>query len=104
MEELNMSDVIAEVRNANEEELRAVMEENFKQVRNQGIKVGAGYISAAIYGVIKKHIQKKTGAKASLRDYQRCLDEVIGIISVQLTHQNDLKNATGDKNNDGTSE
>ena len=104
MEDVKMSEVIEEVRNASEEELRTVIEDNFRQMRNQGMKIGARYISVAIYEMIKKHIKKKTGAKASLRDYQRCVDEIIELISVQLTLQNDSDNATEDENNDGTAE
>ena len=64
------------------------------------MKIGAQFISAAIFGVVQKHIKKKSGAKASLRDYQRCTDEIIKIISVQLTQQNDLE----ENENDGTTE
>jgi hypothetical protein len=56
------------------------------------MKIGATYISAAIYGVIQKHIIKKE--KTSLRDYKRAMDEIINIISVQLTKQNDLTEET----------
>jgi hypothetical protein len=52
------------------------------------------YISAAIFGVVKKHL-KKTSAP-SLRDYKRCVDEIVEIISVQLTAQNDLEKENED--------
>lgn len=104
MEDVKMSEVIEEVRNASEEELRTVIEDHFGQMRTQGMKIGARYISVAIYEIIKKHIQKKTGAKVSMRDYQRCVDEIIKVISVQLTQQNDLMENAEDNSDDGTSE
>lgn len=87
--EINMSAVVDEIKNADEDELRKVIEKWFESTRTDGMKLGATYISAAIFGVIQKHIKKKNGTKASLRDYQRCVDEIINIISVQLTKQND---------------
>ena len=88
-EETNMKEVVKEIKGATEEELKEVVEKWFESTRTQGLKMGAQYISAAIFGVIQKHIKKKNGTKASLRDYQRCMDEIINIISVQLTQQND---------------
>ena len=93
-ENTNMAEVISEVKNATEDDLRAVVEKWFEQTRTSGMKIGAQYISAAIFGVIKKHLKK--GSKPSLRDYQRCVDEIVGIISVQLTQQNDLKKENED--------
>ncbi len=87
--EINMSSVVDEIKNATEDELREVISKWFESTRTDGLKIGAKYISAAIFGVIQKHIKKKNGTKASLRDYQRCVDEIINIISVQLTKQND---------------
>lgn len=94
--EINMSEVINEVKNANEDDLRQVIEAWFEKTRTDGLKLGAGYISAAIYGVIQKHIIKKD--KASLRDYKRMTEEIIKIVSVQLTEQNDLDKESGDEN------
>lgn len=101
MEEINMQEVVEEIKGASEDELKQVIEQWFESTRTQGLKLGATYISAAIFGVIQKHIKKKTGAKASLRDYQRCMDEIIKIISVQLTTQNDSEeNVTEEVSND----
>lgn len=86
-EETNIKEVVEEIKGASEDELREVIEKWFESTRTQGLKIGASYISAAIYGVIQKHLKKK--AKPSLRDYQRCTDEIIGIISIQLTQHND---------------
>ena len=101
-EETNMKEVVEEIKNANEDEIKQVIEGWFEKTRMQSMKIGAQYISAAIFGVVQKHIKKKTGAKASLRDYQRCVDEIIKIIAVQLqnTEQNDLE----ENADDGTTE
>ena len=100
MAEENIKGAIEEIKNATEEEIKEVIQKWFESTRTSGMKIGAQYISAAIFGVIQKHIKKKTGAKASLRDYQRCMDEIIKIISVQLTQQNDSE----ENNDDGTTE
>lgn len=104
-ENTNMKEVVEEIRNASEDELRKVVEQWFETTRTQGMKIGAQFISAAIFGVIQKHIKKKTGAKPSLRDYQRCMDEIIKIVSVQLTTQNDSEENKNDRtteSNDNT--
>lgn len=87
VEENNMKDVVEEIKNANEDELRAVVEDWFKSTRTQGMQIGAYYISAGIFGIIQKHLNKK--AKASLNDYRRCVDDIIKVISVQLAKDND---------------
>lgn len=104
MVEIDMKDVVEEVKGATEDELKEVIEKWFESTRTQGLKIGAKYISAAIFSIIKKHLKKK--AKPSLRDYQRCIDEIVNIISVQLTQQNDLEeNETVEENiNDETAE
>lgn len=108
--ETNMSEVVAEIKNSNEEDLKKVIEEWFEKTRTQSMKIGASYISAAIYGVIEKNIKKK--AKVSLRDYKRMTDEILQIISVQLTRQNDSEeeaveeqvNTVEENDNDRTTE
>lgn len=92
--ETNMTDVITEVKNASEEELKEVIEKWFEQTRTQGMKMGAQYISAAIFSVIQKHTRK--AAKVSLRDYERMTNDIMKIIAVQLTKQNDSE-ATNDR-------
>ena len=87
MAEENIKEVIEEIKEADEDTLRSTVEKWFESTRTAGMKIGAQYISAAIFGVVQKHLKKK--AKASLRDYQRCMDEILKIISVQLTTQND---------------
>ena len=101
MEETNIKEVVEEIKNAGEKELKETIEKWFTSTRTAGMKIGAQYISAGVYGIIKKHLNKK--AKASLNDYRRMTDDIIEMISVQLikeeTIQNDLE-----ENNDGTTE
>lgn len=101
MVETNIQEVVKEIKESDEESLQKVIEDWFERTRNQSIKIGAQYISAAIFSVIQKNIVKRE--KASLRDYKRMTEEIIKIISVQLTQQNDLE--TEKENiNDGTME
>lgn len=103
-EETNMKEVIEEIKNANEDDIKKVIEDWFEKTRTQSMKVGAQFISAGIFGIIQKHLKKK--AKPSLRDYQRCTDEIIKIISVQLTQQNDSEEdkVIEENKDDGTTE
>ena len=90
--------VFDEIKSAKDEELRSAIEKWFEQIRNQGLKIGASYISAAVAGVMEKHLKK--GNDASRRDLERCLKDIYKIVSVQLnTQQNDLED-----DNDGTAE
>ena len=103
-EEIKMSEVVNEVKNATEDELREVIEKWFESTRTSGMKIGATYIAAAVYGAIEKNLKK--GSQSSLRDYQRAVKRIIEIVSVQLkqeeTQQNDLE--TEETNDDGTTE
>lgn len=91
MEETKMSEVVSEIKGASEEELREVIEKWFEQTRTSGMRLGAQFISAAVYGAIEKNLKK--GSQSSLRDYQRTIKRIIEIVSVQLTQQNDLEEA-----------
>ena len=103
-EEANMKEVIEEIKNADEDELKKVIEQWFETTRTSGMKLGAKMISAAIFQTIKKHLKKK--AKPSLRDYQRAIDEIAQIIAIQFTEQDDSEeNEVVEENeNDGTTE
>lgn len=98
MAETNIKEAVEEIKNANEDELKKVIEQWFESTRTAGMKLGAQFISAAIFGVIKKHT-KKTG-KVSLNDYRRMTDEIVKIIAVQLTEQNDSKENVMEENED----
>ena len=104
MEEQNkmIKQAVEELKGADEAELEKVIKQWFERTRTDGLKIGAKYMSAAVAGVIEKHLKKTT--KPSLRDYQRCVNEIIQIVSIQLkqnTEQNDL---VVEDNNDGTTE
>jgi hypothetical protein len=89
-EEIKMSKAIDEVKNAAEEELREVIEKWFEETRTSGMKIGANFISAAVYRAIEKNLTK--GYQSSLRDYQRAIKRIIEIVSVQLKQQETLQN------------
>lgn len=97
-EEINMSEVVDEVKNANEDELKKVIEEHFEAVRTQGMKIGATYIAAAVMGKFKKHLEKP--GKTSLRDYERCVADIKKMLDVQLTQQNDSEEVVEASDND----
>lgn len=103
-EETNIKEVVEEIKGASEDELREVVEKWFESTRTAGLKIGAKFISAAIFGVIQKHTKK--AGKVSLNDYRRMTTEIIKIISVQLeTQQNDSEeNVIEESKNDRTTE
>lgn len=85
----NINEITEEIRGSTDEQLKNTIEKWYEKIRTQSMKLGAKFISAAIFGVFQKHLKKKS--KPSLRDYQRAMDEIIKIISVQLAEQNDLE-------------
>lgn len=85
-----INEITEQIQHSEDGAIRECIESWFERIRNQSIKIGASYISAAIFSVISKHIIKKT--KPSLRDYKRCVDEIIKIISVQLKQQDTQQN------------
>ena len=88
MEENKIQEVVEEIKSTKDQELQDTIKKWFEQTRNQGMKIGAGYISAAVAGVMEKHLKK--GKDASKRDLERCLRDIYKIVSVQLnTQQND---------------
>ena len=96
-EEIQMSKVVDEVKNAGEDELKKVIEQHFEAVRTQGMKIGAQFISAAVYGAIEKNLKK--GVQSSLRDYQRAIKRIIEIVSVQLKQQETQQNVSEEQDN-----
>ena len=102
MAEANIKEAVKEIKESNEESLQKVIEDWFEKTRNQSIKIGAQYISAAIFGVIQKNIVKK--AKPSLRDYKRMTEEIIKIVSVQLRQQNTEQNDSEEKESNKTTQ
>ena len=102
MAETNIQEAVKEIKESNEESLQKVIEDWFEKTRNQSIKIGAQYISAAIFGVIQKNIVKK--AKPSLRDYKRMTEEIIKIVSVQLRQQNTEQSDSEEKESNKTTQ
>ena len=102
MAEVNIKEAVKEIKESDEESLQKVIEDWFERTRNQSIKIGAQYISAAIFGVIQKNIVKK--AKPSLRDYKRMTEEIIKIVSVQLRQQNTEQNDLEEKESNKTTQ
>lgn len=86
-EKINITEAVAEVKSASEEELKQVIEGWYEKIRTQGLKIGASFISAAVYAEIQKHTNK--ASKVTLRDYERMTTSIKKIVSKQLTEQND---------------
>lgn len=101
MEENNVKEVVEEIKTADEETLKATVEAWYEKTRTQGMKLGALYICAAIEGACRKHLKK--GSQSSRRDYERCIEAILKITSVQ-TQQNDLEEITEEVVNDGPTE
>ena len=58
-EETNVKEIVEEIKNADEETLQKTIEDWFERTRTQGLKIGAQYISAAIFGIIQKHMLRR---------------------------------------------
>jgi hypothetical protein len=102
-ENKNISEAISEIKNADEESLRKVIDGWFDRTRTDGMKIGAQFIAAAVMGKVHKHLDKP--GKTSLRDYERCIADIKKILAVQLTQQNDSdKSDKEEPANDGTAE
>lgn len=99
-ENTNVAKAVEEIKGADEEKLKKVIEEHFEAVRTQGMKIGATYIAAAVMGKFKKHLEKP--GKTSLRDHERCVADIKKMLAIQLTQQNDLEEAAEEDTNDGT--
>lgn len=105
-ENTNVNQAIEEIKGADEEQLKKIIEQWFNKTRMDGLKVGAQMMSVVISDAINKNL--KNGMSSSLRDFQRAIKSVGEIISVQLkqqqTQQNDLVEATEEATDDGTAE
>lgn len=101
-ENKKVSEAISEIKNADEESLRKVIEDWFERTRTDGMKIGAYFVSAAVAGAIEKNL--KDGMKSSHRDFERAIKRVLEIVSVQLkqdeTIQNDLEKVSEEEPND----
>lgn len=89
--ENNMAEIASELKNATEEEITEVVQKWLEQTRTDGMKLGAKFIAAGVFGAIQKHLNKQN---PSLRDYERCMKDIRKIIAVQLTKQNETEEVT----------
>ena len=98
-ENKKISEAISEIKNADEETLRKVIEDWFESTRTDGLRVGAQLIATAIMSKIQKHLDKP--GKASLRDYERCIADINKMLLVQLAEQNNsTENNISEENSD----
>lgn len=102
-EEVKMSEVIDEIKNASEEEITEVIEDWFRKTRTDGMKLGAQFIAAGVWGAMQANLNKP---KPSLRDYERFVKDVRKIIAVQLNRKDDAQTSevVEEVANDGTAE
>ena len=93
-EEVKMSEVVDEIKNANasanEDELTKVIERWLERTRTDGLKLGAKYVALATFGAIQKNLNKP---KPSLRDYERCIKDIRKIVAVPIAKQNETTEA-----------
>ena len=78
-----------EIKNASDDKLKETIEDWYEKIHTIGLKTGASYISAVVFGTIQKHVVAKQNP--SLRDYKRMTEDIVKIISIQLDRQD--KNA-----------
>lgn len=93
-EKTNVSEVVSEIKNASEEELRELIGNWFEHTRTGGMHIGAKYIATGVMVKIKQHLNKP--GKTSLRDYERCIADIKKFLAVQLTQQNDSEEVVDD--------
>ena len=106
VENTNMSEVVEEIKNASEDDLKELIERWFDSTRMDGMRLGAYMISAAVSDTINKNL--KDGMNSSHRDFERAIKRIVEIVSVQLkgreTQQNDSEETTEETTDDGTAE
>ena len=88
-------EAVSEIRNADEENLREIIEKWFESTRAQGLKIGANMICSAISSIIAVQIYKKPNP--SKRDYERAIKEIVKLISVPLNNSKTEQN-NGEEN------
>lgn len=101
-ENTNVSQAIEELKSADDDQLKKVIERWFEQTRTEGMKIGASFISAAVYDALNKNL--KDGMNSSHRDFKRAVKKVVDIVSVQLKQQETVQNDLEEETNDGTAE
>ena len=89
-ENTNVNQAIEEIKGADEERLKQIIERWFDKTRMDGIKLGAQMISVVINDAIRKNL--KDGMNSSRRDFERAIKNVVEIISVQLKQYETMQN------------
>ena len=101
-EKTNVSKVVEEIKSLDDERLKQAIERWFEQTRTDGMKIGANYISIAVFDAIKKNL--KDGMNSSHRDFKRAIQNIVEIVSVQLKPQETVQNDLEETTDDGTAE
>lgn len=94
-ENTNVNQAIEEIKGADEEQFKKIIEQWFEKTRMDGLRLGAQMISAAVDDAIRKNL--KQGMNSSHRDFERAIKRIVEIVSVQVTQQNDLAEAEGNE-------
>jgi hypothetical protein len=90
-ENINISEVTDEIKNADENELKTVVERWYESTYTSGLKLGARYMAIGASSIMNKHLSKKE-KEPTLRDYKRCIKELADFLEVQLkTQQNETQ-------------
>ena len=102
-ENTNVMKAIEEIKGADEEQLKKVIEQWFDKTRMDGLRIGAQMISAVVYDAINKNL--KQGMNSSHRDFERAIKRIIEVVSVQLKQEETVQNDLVEEDvNDGTAE
>lgn len=62
--------------------IKEAAENMAKKIRNDAMTYGARMMCSVILQIIDKHLNQP--AKVSLRDYKRCITEIVTVVSVPL--------------------
>lgn len=89
-DEAKVAEAVSELKSADKEKLRKVVEKWFESTRTDGLRICASMISTAVYAIIKKHLVKTS--KPSLNDYRRAIKEIEALIQKQLDNQTQQNN------------
>ena len=102
-ENTKVAQAVEELKGADEEQLRKIIERWFDKTRTEGLKLGAQMISVVIDDAIAKNL--KNGFNSSLRDYQRAIKRIVEITSVQLKQRETIQNdSMVDESNEAANE
>lgn len=75
--------------------IKEAAENMAKKIRNDAMTYGARMMCSVILQIIDKHLNQPT--KVSLRDYKRCITEIVTVVSVPLKKAEEEKAAQDTK-------